>query len=58
MAISNSTVKALKEGNYSDRVLHEALLLKGGEEQELFALARESGNEMAEMPMHHGITHQ
>ena len=45
MAISNSTVEALKEGDYSDKILHDALLLKDGAEQELFSLARERRKE-------------
>lgn len=40
MDFSNSTVRALQNGDYSDQVLKEALLLKDGEEQELFELAR------------------
>lgn len=39
--MSNVIVEALKSGDYSDQVLKDALLLKGGEEQELFAAARE-----------------
>ena len=41
MAITNSAVKALKDRQYTDQVLFDALLLKGGDEQELFELARE-----------------
>ena len=36
----NNVVKALSQGDYSDEVLHDALLLKDEAEKELFELAR------------------
>ena len=39
--MSNLVVEALKSGDYSDQVLRDALQLKGEEQQELFAAARE-----------------
>ncbi|MCR4792546.1 MAG: radical SAM protein [Lachnospiraceae bacterium] len=41
MAITNNTVKALKDRQYTNEVLLEALLLKDDAQQELFELARE-----------------
>ncbi len=45
MEYTNSTVKALKQGDYSDEVLRSALLLKDENQQELFALAQERRRE-------------
>ena len=39
--MSNQVVEALKSGDYSDQVLKDALQLKGEDQQELFAAARE-----------------
>ena len=45
MSYINGTVKALYDGDHSDRVLREALLLRDEAEQELFALARDRRKE-------------
>lgn len=45
MTITNSTVKALRDRQYTDQVLFDALLLKDDAEQELFELARERRSE-------------
>lgn len=43
--MSNVIVEALRQGDYSDKILHDALLLKDGEENELFELAQDRRKE-------------